>query len=315
LSGSRLLLVGLGRMGHLHLKAMATNPRLVIAGLCDLDGRPLEARPFPTWNRLDDALEAARPDGAVLAVPPAAHEDCARRCLAHGVPVLLEKPLTPRLTTSLALVRDFAAKGVPLMPAMVERFNPAWRRLPDLLPLIGELRGIHAVRHGTSSRPEHGIGVGLDLAVHDLDLLAGLLPQPELRGRTEAPDRVELRLETRDGIEAKVEARWDAPAARRRWRIRGTLGELVLDFRARTLHLDGTCAKVPEGDALDAQLAAFVRCVAREEQARLLPALKAQEWLESPTQATASISTSTLRGSRPTSMVERAGAGPSKNRP
>lgn len=61
--------------------------------------------------------EAARPDGVelvVVATPNDSHAEVAGAFLEHGIPVVCEKPLTPDVTSSLALV-DLAARTGTLL--------------------------------------------------------------------------------------------------------------------------------------------------------------------------------------------------------
>lgn len=253
-------------------------------------------------------MTRACPDAAILAVPPQAHDSCARLCLERGVPTLLEKPLTPGFATSNALVRDFATRQVPLLPAMVERFNPAWLAFLAHRHRIGPVRHIDIRRLGNGARPEHATNVGLDLAIHDLDLLAQLLPnlRPQEIGHGEGDLR--MRMTSLDACEVRLRAHWNAIKPQRRWSIEGEAGRMELDFQDRTATLDGAPLNAPGRDPLEAQLQAFAHALDGGTDPGTDAALLAQAWLEAPTNATASISTLTSRGRRPTSMVERAGA-------
>lgn len=96
----RILLVGAGRIGLIHAVNISRLPDVVLAGLCDpspqavglLRGLGFTA---PSFSNLDAALAACRPDAAIIATPPSTHLALARRCLAAGLPVLVEKPLAP----------------------------------------------------------------------------------------------------------------------------------------------------------------------------------------------------------------------------
>ena len=304
----RLLLAGLGRMGRHHFKALSRSDRFELLGLCDLQPQCAQPNALPFWTNLEVALEASRPDAALLALPPHAHDAAARLCLKAGVSVLLEKPLTPHHASSRALVEAFAQQALALMPGLSERFHPVWLAAQPLVPAIGPLISLSIARHSPGARPEHDIDVALDLAIHDLDLLASLAPTLAVSNHHRTASELRLHLNAPEGPEVALEARWNAPLAHRHWRMEGTRGRLDLDLLEGTLHLDGASVPVPRGDALEAQLEHFALCLKKKAAPGTETALKAQEWLDYPTKATASISTLTSLGRRPTSMVERAGA-------
>lgn len=295
-------------MGRHHLRALERTPFFDLAGLCDLSAERLATGPLPGWNSLEQALTAARPEAALLAVPPQAHEACARLCLEHGIPTLLEKPLTPTLAASTALVQDFETRKIRLQPAMVERFNPAWLALLEHRHRIGSIRDLDIRRLGNGARPEHATEVGLDLAIHDLDLLAQLHPALHPQEIRRGEGDLHMRMTSPDGCKVRVQARWNAIKPQRRWTLEGDGGRMELDFQARTAMLDGVLLKSSNQDPLEAQLRSFAAALDGRTDPGTDPALQAQAWLEIPTNATASISTFTSRGRRPTSMVERAGA-------
>jgi predicted dehydrogenase/nucleoside-diphosphate-sugar epimerase len=95
----RLILVGAGRIGLVHALTAAHHQRMVLAGIVDLDkaamGR-LASFAGPTlamFTDLDEAIRTVRPDAAIIGTPPSSHVPLARKLLAAGVDVLVEKPV------------------------------------------------------------------------------------------------------------------------------------------------------------------------------------------------------------------------------
>lgn len=110
-------------------------------------------------------------DAAIVATSTASHYALAERILNLGIPVLIEKPLTPEISTTLGLIDLATRLGVPLQCGLVERFNPAFvtaKRLIDS-PIIHA----QAVRHSPSA-VRIASGVSEDLLIHDIDLALGL---------------------------------------------------------------------------------------------------------------------------------------------
>ncbi|MDQ1508560.1 MAG: hypothetical protein QOG50_404, partial [Actinomycetota bacterium] len=95
----RLILVGAGRIGLVHALTAAHHQRMVLAGIVDLDkaamGRlaSFAGPTLPMFTDLDEAIRTVRPDAAIIGTPPSSHVPLARKLLAAGVDVLVEKPV------------------------------------------------------------------------------------------------------------------------------------------------------------------------------------------------------------------------------
>ena len=83
------------------------------------------------FAELDEALEATRPDAAIVACATPAHRAAAEACATRGVPVLLEKPVVSHVDDAKALA------GAWISCALQELFEPG---LAPLLTREGALR-------------------------------------------------------------------------------------------------------------------------------------------------------------------------------
>src|SRR4030095_551692 len=90
--GMKVLQVGAGGFGRTWLDALATEPTTQQVALVDQDPAAL-VDGIPGFPDLDAELRRTEADDARVVVPPNAHREVAERCLAAGVPVLVEKPL------------------------------------------------------------------------------------------------------------------------------------------------------------------------------------------------------------------------------
>ena len=144
-----------------------------------------EDRGIPNAETVDGLLGRDDLDLVYIATTHDSHADLARRALEHGTPVLLEKAFTMNAAEAEGLIELARDRGVFLMEAMWMRFNPAVRRVAELLAegAIGEPRHLTA-SFGFSVTdaghrlwdPEHGGGSALDQGVYPLtlaDLLFG----------------------------------------------------------------------------------------------------------------------------------------------
>lgn len=270
-------------MGQKHLRHIGSGGYFSLAGICDSNPSVFPSG-VPCWTSLTEALSASDAKAALIAVPPQAHTACARACLDAGLAVLMEKPLTTSFAQASELRQAFAAAQVILQPAMVERFNPAWQALRQRLT-SESICAIHIRREGGTRRIGHAIGVGQDLAIHDLDLLMDLFPglQRESRLREGVPGnehRLEMRLSSQE-VKVELCAAWDLPPCRT-WTIETSKGTYAVDFRHSSLCWNDEAIPLPAVDALASLQEAFADLLERGEtdQAGLTRILSALALLE-----------------------------------
>jgi len=95
----KLILIGSGRIGLVHALTAAHHQRMVLAGIVDLNKAAmlrltaLAGPQLAMFTDLDEALRVVQPDAAIISTPPSSHVPLARKLLAAGVDVLVEKPV------------------------------------------------------------------------------------------------------------------------------------------------------------------------------------------------------------------------------
>jgi myo-inositol 2-dehydrogenase/D-chiro-inositol 1-dehydrogenase len=207
-----LALVGAGRMGRMHLRALdpaggrtaltdpttarsprtsceATDPRQITVRVTDVvePNQPardaLHDRGYRLHVTVADLLAARRPDGVLVAAPTDRHTQVARAALAAGIPVLCEKPagLTWREVEETGCVA--ADRRVAFQVAYWRRFVPAMVALRERI-LAGELGQIlHLVCAQWDGAPppaqfRHSSGGAfVDMGVHEFDVVRWLTGQ------------------------------------------------------------------------------------------------------------------------------------------
>lgn len=163
----RILLIGAGAMGALHARVIHQSERAELAGIADPDatkGQALAERFGTRWTPEPDGL--ADVDAVVLASPTPTHHKIAVEVLSHGKPLLVEKPVCDDLADSEEVVAMAAAKDVPLMCGLLERYNPA---VLTAFSFVENPLHVAATRHSPYV-PRIRTGVAWDLLVHDVDL-------------------------------------------------------------------------------------------------------------------------------------------------
>jgi predicted dehydrogenase len=211
------------------------------------------------------------------------HHAVARDCLAAGVHVLAEKPITVTVAQADELIALADAKRLVLQVGHLERFNPAWLAVKDKIR-----RPVFIEGHRMAPFKARGIDVSviLDLMIHDLDLILPLVNSPvtDLRASgvsvlTDGIDIANARIEFANGCVANLTASRTSTASLRRLRIFEHHEYISVDFGERRvviskkregsledlapdqLPIDSESFQQPPGDALLTEIEAFVDAV------------------------------------------------------
>lgn len=295
---------GVGSLGFHHARHYAALPGVRLAGV--FDARPGRAAEVAAQlgTRACPSLDALLEDVAAISVvvPTPAHHDVALAALARGRHVLVEKPLAATIAEAEALVVAAERAGVVLQTGHIERFNRAVRAAA---PHLARPRFIESDRVAPFVARGSEVAVILDLMIHDIDLVLALVREPVTDVRasgiavvTRSIDIATARLEFASGAVANLTASRLARERVRKLRIFQPNGYFSLDLGAGTgeyLRLRKDAAAVlagaapdlaaaiervpleaPEADALQLELASFVRAVRGEEP----PAVTGRDGLE-----------------------------------
>ena len=172
--------VGTGHMGQYHVLVYAELPDVELVGIVDADPARAGAvaAQYDTQVFADTRALVGRVDVASVAVPTSQHFAVARELLEGGVSVLVEKPMAPTLEEARALFAVAERTGAVLHVGHVERFNGAVDELRQIVraPILVESRrlGPFAPRVQTDT-------VVMDLMIHDIDIVLGLVDSPPVR--------------------------------------------------------------------------------------------------------------------------------------
>jgi predicted dehydrogenase len=168
--------IGVGRLGSAHARILGEIPGCELVGVADSNS--LQARLVAgrlSVEALDPADLVARCDAVIVAVTTSDHHPVARMALAAGCHVLVEKPLAPTMAEADDLVDTAQRLGLFLAVGHVERFNAAIR---EVRPLLSDPRYISSQRLAVFQPRGTDVPVMLDLMIHDIDLVLGLVDSP-----------------------------------------------------------------------------------------------------------------------------------------
>ncbi len=172
----RVGVIGTGMMGQRHCRVYSTMRRAQLVGVCDANpaagNRVARQYDVTFYEKLEDLLTNV--DAVTLATPTPSHFELAMRCLARGVHVLIEKPITETLEQAETLAKAAEASGLVVLIGHIERFNPTYIELKHVLEGM-TLLAINLRRLSPFEGSNKDVDVVLDLMIHDTDLALDLM--------------------------------------------------------------------------------------------------------------------------------------------
>ncbi len=245
----RFGVVGLGNMGRHHVRVLAELDGVDLVAVADpveeARERVAKARRIPAYASYEELFAAEDLEAVVVAVPTIRHEEVALAAMAAGLHVLVEKPLAPSVEAAVRIADAAAACGVVATVGHVERYNPVVSRLKAFLDAgeLGRVFQLRAIRTGPLPDRIQDVGVVVDLATHELDVIRFLLEQPIERVFAEGAQRMHSGhedlttslLRFADGTIALLDVNWLTPVKIRELTVVGENGMYQLDYQAQNL--------------------------------------------------------------------------------
>jgi UDP-N-acetylglucosamine 3-dehydrogenase len=240
----RLGVVGVGVMGYNHARVLAEMPGVTLVGVADPDDKQQDfVRRTLDCATVADVKEllALGVDAVSIAAPTHLHRSIALAAISRGVHVLVEKPIASSVQEGHEIISAARRADVTLMVGHVERFNPAVQAIKEAIR-DEDILSIAITRVGPFPPRMSNVGVVIDLAVHDIDLISWFTGseivevQPQLSSaKAEREDIALLQFRTASGVLAHINTNWLTP------------------FKARTVHV-ATKRKYVIGDLLTRQV-------------------------------------------------------------
>lgn len=283
----RAAVVGAGYLGRFHAEKLKAAPDVELVAVVDVDaGRAHDVAAALDCQALTDHRALyGRVDAACVVVPTLHHHPVARDLLEAGIDVLVEKPVTRTVVEAEDLIEAADRLDLVFQVGHLERFNPAVETLVDRVDRPSQIK---AVRRSPYQERGTDVDVILDLMIHDLDLLLGLVDAPiqsiqasGLKVRNALLDIADARIEFADGTQAHLSANRVSDCRVRSMHIDDENAVYAVDLDRRTLDRRSTCQgdrfgsevleriAVPRGDALEKEIRAFVDCVRQRTSPRV----------------------------------------------
>jgi len=179
----KVAVVGAGSMGMNHLRVLrdCNEEHVHLVGVAEVREATLSqaVRRFhvPGYTDYRQMVDKTHPDLVAVVVPTHLHFEVAEYMLNRGINVLIEKPITSTIEEAIALIQLARSHKCKIATGHIERFNPAIIELKRRLLAneLGQIFHLHARRIGPFPSRIRDVGVTLDLATHDVDVMRYLV--------------------------------------------------------------------------------------------------------------------------------------------
>ncbi len=242
--------IGVGAMGRHHARVYADLPDVALVGVADVDAAQAEAtaarfhtHAYTDYRRL---LDEQQPDAVTIAAPTVDHLHMALDAIARGVHVLIEKPIAFSVAEGEQIIAAAREANVRLAVGHIERFNPAVIALKQQLAAqtLGRVFQIDARRQGPFPARVRDVGVVIDLAVHDLDVIryvsgaevVRVFAETERQIHSAHEDLLTCLLRLSDGTVGTLTVNWLTPAKIRELWVTGERGMFRVDYLTQDLY-------------------------------------------------------------------------------
>lgn len=248
----KVAVVGAGSMGMNHLRVLRDfgEERVQLVGVAETHEATLQravsrcnTEGFTDYRLM---VERTKPDLVTVAVPTHLHFETAAYLLSCGINILLEKPMTQTLEEAKALIQLAQRNDAKIAVGHIERFNPAIMELKRRVVSgeLGQLFHLHARRLGPFPPRIRDVGVTLDLATHDIDVMRYLADAEVEHVYAETQQRVHsthedlllgiLRFNNR--VIGMLDVNWLTPTKVRELSVTGERGMYLVNYLTQDVY-------------------------------------------------------------------------------
>jgi predicted dehydrogenase len=245
----RVGVIGLGVMGRNHLRVYRDLDEVDVIAIADPDtealARAQRHQLIHAYRDYREMLDRERLDAVSIAVPTSEHRQVALDAVEHGLGLLIEKPIAVSSAEAEEIIARADRAKVVLTVGHVERFNPAVVALHRELATgaLGQVFEVKARRTGPFPERIKDVGVVIDLATHDLDLMLKLTGARLERVACETTrnihtwheDTLLALMRFSDGTIGSLDVNWLSPCKTRDLTLTGARGMFVVDYLTQQL--------------------------------------------------------------------------------
>lgn len=289
----RLGIVGAGAVAALHATSAGVLDGLELGAVCDLSSETasLVADPWgaAVYTDYRDMFANGQVDAVIINTPHSLHKEMALAAAAHGIHVLVEKPMAISVADCEEMEQAFAEAGVVVVVGQIQHFMAEKLAALEAISAgrMGQVLAIHDQRstdYRPGTRPPWffdkeiaGGGALMNIGAHCLDRtvwLGGAFAETisattlhRFSSPVETDGAISLKL--RNGVQVRIAVVSDTPRHLDELVIICEKGTLTVDPRVGTFEeVDGVCTQLHKSgpddiqNAFTAQLADFAGAIA-----------------------------------------------------
>lgn len=244
--------VGAGSMGMNHIRVLRDfdEEQIQLSGVAETAEAALKQATsrfhVPGYADYRQMVEQTHPDLVAVVVPTHLHFQIAEYLLQQGINVLIEKPMTSTVEEARILLDVAAAHNVKIAIGHVERFNPAVIELKRRLVAneLGQIFHLHARRLGPFPPRIRDVGVTLDLATHDVDVMRYLTDADVIHAYAQTQQHIHTThedlllgvLRFSSGAIGVLDVNWLTPTKIRELSVTGEKGMFLVNYLTQDVY-------------------------------------------------------------------------------
>ena len=247
---TRVAVIGVGSMGRNHARVYWELPNVELVAVADMNKATAETiatryntKAYTDYNQM---LDEQRPDAVTICVPTSCHLQVALDVIRRGIHLLIEKPIASSVDEGKKMIAAAEEANVILAVGHIERFNPAIISLKAHLANqeLGHVFQVDVHREGPLPTRINDVGVVIDLAVHDLDIIRHVTQAEIVRIYAETQRGIHSQYEDlmsglirlSDGTVGTLLINWITPTKIREFFVTGECGMFKVDYLTQDLY-------------------------------------------------------------------------------
>ena len=241
--------IGTGAMGKNHARIYSEIENAELVAVCDENKETanLIAGKYKIngYGSYKEMLKKESIDAVSVCVPTKLHKSVAIDAIRKKINVLIEKPIATTIKEAKEIINEAEKHKIKAMVGHVERFNPVIIELKKRIERneLGKIYKVHCVRLSPFPKRIIDVGVIVDLAIHEIDILRYIINSRIKRLYAETAQRIHsthedlligtIRFE--NGILGVINANWLTPKKVREMTITGEKGMFVANYQTQEL--------------------------------------------------------------------------------
>ncbi|WP_108397762.1 inositol 2-dehydrogenase [Devosia submarina] len=180
----RFGLLGAGRIGKVHAKAITSNPKarlIAVADAFEKAASDLAGQYGCEIRTVDNILQSADIDAVVICTPTDTHADLIEQFSRAGKAIFCEKPIDLDVERVKACLKVVDAESATLMVGFNRRFDPHFMAMRKAIDegQIGDVEMVTIISRDPGAPPVDYIkrsgGIFRDMTIHDFDMARFML--------------------------------------------------------------------------------------------------------------------------------------------